>query len=538
MRAGLTASVGLTANPTANPTADMTADLAQARAWHQAGQLDRARQGYLALLARWPGHAPALAMLGLVDAQQGQLASAALRFEQSLRCDPAQPTVLVQLGRVLGLLQRDDDAMGCFRQAIALQPDLASAHANLGQALRRQQRLDEALRCCQRAVELAPGDALGHYFLGNVLRAMGCLAPALRSYQRSTEIDPQLADGHWNQSLLHLMLGDLAPGWRLYEWRWRVGSGVQQQRRFAQPLWLGETPLAGKTLLVHAEQGLGDTLQMCRYLPALAAQRARLLLQVPARLTALLATLDCPLQIVDNDQPLPPFDLHCPIMSLPLAMKTTLATVPAVLPAVLPAAMLAASPAAAPAAIPVTPPAARGYLAADPARVEAWRRRLGPKTRPRVGLVWRGAAGHPDDARRSAELAQLQALCRADIDWHGLQIELRPGDQALADAAGISLHCAQQQDFADTAALLSQLDLVIAVDTSVAHLAGAMGLPLWLMLAQPADFRWLLDRSDSPWYPSARLFRQSRSGDWADVLQAMAQALVERWPPASASSVA
>ena len=514
MRAGLTASVGLTANPTANPTADMTADLAQARAWHQAGQLDRARQGYLALLARWPGHAPALAMLGLVDAQQGQLAPAALRFEQSLRCNPAQPTVLVQLGRVLGLLQRDDEAMGCFRQAIALQPDLAAAHANLGQALRRQQRLDEALRCCQRAVELAPGDALAHYFLGNVLRALGRLAPALRSYQRSTEIDPQLADGHWNQSLLHLMLGDLAPGWRLYEWRWRVGSGVQQQRRFAQPLWLGETPLAGKTLLVHAEQGLGDTLQMCRYLPALAAQGARLLLQLPARLTALLATLDCALQIVDKDQPLPPFDLHCPIMSLPLAMKTTLANLPA------------------------AAHAAPGYLSADPARVEAWRRRLGPKTRPRVGLVWRGAAGHPDDARRSVELTQLQALWRADIEWHGLQIELRPGDQALADAAGISLHCAQQQDFADTAALLSQLDLVIAVDTSVAHLAGAMGLPLWLMLAQPADFRWLLDRSDSPWYPSARLFRQSRSGDWADVLQAMAQALVERWPPASASSAA
>ena len=534
----MTATVRSTADLTADPTADMTADLAQARAWHQAGQLDRARQGYLALLARWPGHAPALAMLGLVDAQQGQLAPAALRFEQSLRCDPAQPTVLVQLGRVLGLLQRDDEAIVCFWQAIALQPDLASAHANLGQALRRQQRLDEALRCCQRAVELAPGDALGHYFLGNVLRALGRFAPALRSYQRSTEIDPQLADGHWNQSLLLLMLGDLAQGWRLYEWRWRVGSGVQQQRRFAQPLWLGETPLAGKTLLVHAEQGLGDTLQMCRYLPALAAQRARLLLQVPARLTALLTTLNCPLQIVDNDQPLPPFDLHCPIMSLPLAMKTTLATVPAVLPAAMLAASPAASPAAAPAAIPVTPPAARGYLAADPARVEAWRRRLGPKTRPRVGLVWRGAAGHPDDARRSAELAQLQALCRADIDWHGLQIELRPGDQALADAAGISLHCEQQQDFADTAALLSQLDLVMAVDTSVAHLAGAMGLPLWLMLAQPADFRWLLDRSDSPWYPSARLFRQSRSGDWADVLPAMAQSLAERWPPVSASSVA
>ena len=522
MRAGVTASVGLTADP----TADMTADLAQARAWHQAGQLDRARQGYLALLARWPRHASALAMLGLVDAQQGQLAPAALRFEQSLRCDPAQLTVLVQLGRVLGLLQRDDEAMGCLRQAIALQSDLAAAHAHLGQALRRQQRLDEALRCCQRAVKLAPGDALAHYFLGNVLRAMGRLAPALRSYQRSTEIDPQLADGHWNQSLLHLMLGELAPGWRLYEWRWRVGSGVQQQRRFAQPLWLGETLLAGKTLLVHAEQGLGDTLQMCRYLPALAAQGARLLLQVPARLTALLPTLDCPLQIVDMDQPLPPFDLHCPIMSLPLAMKTTLATVPAVVPA----ASAAASPAAA--------PAAPGYLAADPARVEVWRRRLGPKTRPRVGLVWRGAAGHPDDARRSVELAQLQALWRADIEWHGLQVELRPGDQALANAAGISLHCAQQQDFADTAALLSQLDLVIAVDTSVAHLAGAMGLPLWLLLAQPADFRWLLDRSDSPWYPSARLFRQSRPGDWADVLQAMAQALAERWAPASASCAA
>ena len=522
MQAGLTATVGLTANPAADPTvdmtADMTADLAQARAWHQAGQLDRARQGYLALLARWPRHAPALAMLGLVDAQQGQLASAAVRFEQSLRCEPAQPTVLVQLGRVLGLLQRDDDAIGCFRQAIALQPGLAAAHANLGQALRRQQRLDEALGCCQRAVELAPGDALGHYFLGNVLRAMGCLAPALRSYQRSTEIDPQLADGHWNQSLLHLMLGDLTPGWRLYEWRWRVGSGVQQHRRFAQPLWLGETPLAGKTLLVHAEQGLGDTLQMCRYLPALAAQGARLLLQVPARLTALLATLACPLQIIDNDQPLPPFDLHCPMMSLPLAMQTTLANLPAAAPAA--AAYLSA------------------YLSADPARVEAWRRRLGPKTRPRVGLVWRGAAGHPDDARRSVELAQMQPLWRADIDWHGLQIELRPGDAALADAAGISLHCEQQRDFADTAALLSQLDLVIAVDTSVAHLAGAMGLPLWLMLAQPADFRWLLDRSDSPWYPSARLFRQSRPGDWAEVLQAMAQSLAERWPPASASNSA
>jgi hypothetical protein len=273
----------------------------------------------------------------------------------------------------------------------------------------------------------------------------------------------------------------------MYEWRWKVESPASQPRQFQEPLWLGDVSLAGQTILLHAEQGLGDTLQFCRYAPLVKSLGAHVLFEAPQILHPVLGGLEGIDQLFKKGDPLPGFDLQCPLLSLPLAFKTTIVTIPS----------------------------SGAYLKSEPELVKTWAIRLGERRVPRVGLVWSGNPGHGNDRNRSVSLAALLAQLPAGLDYVSLQKEIRDADRATLDAFGnVRFFGPELRDFADTAALSDLMDIVISVDTSVAHLCGALGKPTWMLLPFCPDWRWLLERNDSPWYDSMTLYRQPSVGDW------------------------
>jgi hypothetical protein len=305
---------------------------------------------------------------------------------------------------------------------------------------------------------------------------------------------------HCNAAALRLLTGDFDRGWVHYEWRWRKKSVIAANRNFTQPMWYGE-PIAGKKILIHSEQGLGDTIQFCRYVPLVAARGAQVIFEVQKTLQTIMAPLAGPGQVIAKGSPLPAIDLHCPLVSLPLAFGTRLETIP-----------------------PTT-----GYLSVTTRQATAWQSRLDGKPHPRIGLVWSGNPGHERDRERSIGLRSFVPLLDgvgADVTFVSLQKDVRAEDAALLrERADVLDYGNAIVDFSDTAALISQLDLVISVDTSVAHLAGALGKPVWILLTYFPDWRWLLGRDDSPWYPTARLFRQDKSRTWDGVIARVGQAL-------------
>jgi len=323
---------------------------------------------------------------------------------------------------------------------------------------------------------------------------------ALASYERSLALRPDYAEAVWNKALTLLLLGDFERGWPLYEWRWRHPKTRLHARNFGQPVWLGEAPITGRTILIHSEQGFGDALQFCRYAAWLADLGARVIVEVPRPLVGLLRSLRGASQVIAAGDTLPAFDVHCPMMSLPLAFRTTVASMP--LP--------------------------RGYLAADPTRVVYWSARLderfGPGASRRIGIAWSGSAAYGRDALRSLSFEQFaRALPRGDQVYVALQKDIRDSDRAaLATRPDVHLLA---EDFAETAAVIEGLDCVISTDTSIAHLAGALGKPVSILLSRVPDWRWMLDREDSPWYASARLYRQSVAGEWDPVLEQVRQAV-------------
>lgn len=397
-------------------------------------------------------------------------------------------------GVVLQDLRRLEESVSSYDRALEINPGIAEAYNNRGRALRALNRPEEALASYDQAIVLNPRFAQAFNNRGVALKVLGRLDSALASYECALELQPGFADAEWNIALLHLLAGDFERGWRLYEARW----ALQPARVFPQPLWLGERPIADKTILIHAEQGLGDAVQFCRYVPLIGRSNARIVLEVPRPLVSLASSLKADVRIVARGDELPPFDVHCPIMSLPLAFNTRLDSIPSEIP----------------------------YLFADAGKAAAVRRSLGPKTRPRVGLVWSGGATHADDRNRSISLASLGPILNLPMEFHSLQKEYCGADQAsLLGFPQIRDHQEELRDFSDTAALLSEMDLLVSVDTSVAHLAGALGKPVCILLPHAADFRWLLARSDSPWYPTATLFRQCSPGNWAGAIRSLKEYL-------------
>jgi Flp pilus assembly protein TadD len=472
---------------------------AEALRHHQAGKLTEAVPAYRRALALHPAYPEAWQNLGSVLSDLGRPEEAIPCLQRALSLRPDYPMAQLNLGNALWATNCPEAAIAAYRSAIALRPDFAEAHhclaILLGAVGAADARLDEAIASVRRALALQPGYAEAHNTFGNLLRTAGRTAEAVPCYRRAIALAPGYPDAHFNLGMALLALGDFEAGWRDYEWRWRTPQMMGAVRRFPAPQWQGE-PAEGRRVLIHAEQGAGDALQFCRYAPLLAERGFHVILEVPKTLARLCRSLAGVAEIALRGEPLPAFDLHVPMLSLPLILGTTLATIPRSVP----------------------------YLAAEPALVAAWRARLDPVIGPgrlRVGLAW---AGDPSlhlparaamDRRRSLAPARLAPL----FEIAGVQfVSLQKGGPPMPGEFPLIEEMSHAEDYAETAALLATLDLVIAVDTSVAHLAGALGQPVWLLDRFDPDWRWLIGRRDSPWYPTLRIYRQPRAGDWESVL--------------------
>jgi tetratricopeptide (TPR) repeat protein len=467
---------------------------------YRRGRLDTALTCFQEALKCDLSRAEGFAGLGLVFHTLRDFARALTSYEQGLRLEPDNAELLNGRGVSLIELRRPREALACFDRLLASCPDHADALGNRANALLRLGRVEDAVAAYERLLELAPNNAPLLANRAAALRRLDRPHEALMSAQKALAIKPDFAHARFVESVARLSLGDFAAGWRAYESRWHVGWLASQRHDYGAPLWLGKDSLAGKTILLHAEQGLGDTIQFVRYAPLLAAQGATVVLEVQQPLVRLLANARGVAKIVARKEPLPHYDFHCPLLSLPLACGTTLETIPAEIP----------------------------YLAPRQTDVAQWHARL-PRQRPLVGLVWSGERSHDNDLNRSMRLETLQPLLDLPgVSFASLQHEVREEDQALLKARGdVASIGAEFKDFADTAAAIAVLDAVIAVDTAVAHLAGAMGKPLFLLLPYAADFRWLRGRGDSPWYPSARLIRQPQFGEWDGAVGLLRQELVD-----------
>jgi tetratricopeptide (TPR) repeat protein len=467
---------------------------------HEMGMPEQALASFDRALALQPGLAEAHSNRGNALKDLKRFEEALSSYDAALALRPAYPEALSNRGVVLNEMKRRIEALESLDRALALRPDYAEALSNRGAVLHAMKRYDEALVSLDRALALRPDHAEAHCNRGAVLCELMRVEEALGCYDRALAARPDMPEAHWNEASLRLLLGDFARGWAEYEWRWKREALAKTVRAFPRPRWSGKDEIEGKTILLHSEQGYGDSIQFCRYAPLVAARGARVLLEVERPLRALMTTLAGVSQVLVKGEPLPQFDLHCPLLSLPLAFGTELSTIPARTP----------------------------YLHAAQERRDYWRARLGPTRRPRIGLAWSGNPSHHRDTDRSIALRALLPVLRSGATFVSLQKNVRPDDAAeLAARRDILDFAGSLDDFSDTAALIAELDLVISVDTSIAHLAGALGKPTWVLLPYLPDWRWLLGRDDSPWYPSLRLFRQDANRRWESVVARVREALGE-----------
>ncbi len=424
--------------------------------------------------------------------RQGELAQAEAIYKKVLKLQPKHVDALHLLGVIAGQMGKYQLAADLIGKAIKIQPNNAAFYSNRGNALHELKQVDAALASFDQAIAIKPDFVDAFYNRGSVLQELNQLDAAVASYDQAIALKPDFAKAGFNKALALLLSGNFEKAWELYEWRWQCGdASMSPKRLFRQPLWLGKESISGKTILLHSEQGLGDTIQFCRYAKLVTELGARVIMEAPKPLLSLLKVLEGVAELVEANTPLPAFDVHCPLLSLPLACKTKLDTIP-------------------------TAPA---YLKSDPAKVAGWECKLGVKTQPRVGIVWSGTTSKKKHLNRNIPLAELVRHLPDTCEYVSLQKEVREPDQAtLGKCPQIKHYGAELNDFADTAALCELMDWVICVDTSVAHLAGALGKPTWVLLPFNPDWRWLLDRSDSVWYPSMTLYRQSAVGDWTSVL--------------------
>ena len=396
-------------------------------------------------------------------------------------------------GNVLHKLKRLEEALSSYDKAISLHEDYAEAYSNRGLVLQDLKRLEEALSSYDKAISLHEDYAEAYSNRGTVLEELKRLDEALSSYEKAISINKDYAEAYWNSSICYLLAGNFNEGWARYEWRWQSKSISKTAgiRKFSQPLWLGTEVLKDQTIFLYAEQGLGDTIQFSRYVSLVAGLGAKVVLEVQPSLVKLLSYLEGISQIISKGDKLPNFDYQCPLMSLPLAFKTELKTIPSV----------------------------SKNISTDEKKVEKWQAILGEKTKPRVGIVWSGAVNHKNDLQRSLKLSQLITHLPSDYEYLSLQKEISDVDkEVLIECCKIKHFGDDLKDFTDTAALCELIDIVISVDTSVAHLAGTLGKNTWVLLPYSPDWRWLLDRNDSPWYSSVKLYRQEKINDWESAL--------------------
>jgi TPR repeat/Glycosyltransferase family 9 (heptosyltransferase) len=417
-------------------------------------------------------------------------------FDQAILLDPSRAEPYYKRANAYKDLDQNEAAIASYDQAIERRPHYAHAYCNRGVVEQALGRMEAAYLSYARAIALDPADFMAPYNRALLMQDCSRWEEAIADYDRAIALNPQFADALYNRAMAQLFLGDFEAGWRGYEWRWvnarRLGIG--EARTFKEPRWQGEE-IAGKRLLLYAEAGLGDTLQFCRYATLCARSGASVILEVQAPLVGLLGRLEGVSRVTAAGTDPPAFDYQSPLLSLPLAFKTNLTTIPA-------------------------PPS---YLQAEDVQISQWRHRLGPRSRPRIGLAWSGNPRNAIDPRRSIRLADLIEYLPIEFEYYRLQTHVREYDRAaLESSASILSFDDELLDFENTAALCACLDIVITVDTSLAHLAGALGRRTWVLLAHTPDFRWLRDRNDSPWYPSLKLYRQNAASDWTGVFERVA----------------
>ena len=401
----------------------------------------------------------------------------------------------IQQAQALHRGGRLDDARTLCEEVLREAPGHFEALSLLALTAAQQDDFALAIAVYDRVIAINPGSADAYSNRGASLAGLNRWNEALANFDQAIAIRPGHAEAHFSRAILWLLQGDFARGWVEFEWRWETphGRALRERKGFSPPLWLGAEAIAGKTILLHCERGLGDTLQFCRFAGLVRDLGATVLLQVQEPLVGMLSQVEGVSQVFADTRPPPPFDVHCPLLSLPLALKIDLATIPA-----------------------------ENYLSAPLAALARRRARLGKSTKPRIGLVWRGDPDNPVDHKRSLTLAQLLPSLPGGFQYLSLQKELTELEQRAVAAHSVDVSLRQELNFVETAALCECVDLVISVDTSVAHLSAALGRKTWILLPFNPDCRWLLDRHDSPWYPSARLYRQARTGDWQEVLTRVA----------------
>jgi tetratricopeptide (TPR) repeat protein len=469
---------------------------------HQ-GKLDDAVACYRRALELKPEFVEAHNNLGSILNEQGKLDEAVACFRRVLEIKPDFAEAHSSLGNALHEQGKLEEAAVCHHRALELNPDFAEAHSNLGAVLQDWDKLDDAVACYRRALELKPDYAQAQSNLGTAFMYQGKLDEALACYRRTLELSPDFADAHWGRAFTWLLTGNWQHGWPEYEWRWQMKGATP--RRLPQPLWSGE-PLTGRTILLHVEQGIGDTIQFIRYASIIKPQGAAVVLECPKPLIALLEGCPGVDQFVGQREDLPAFDVHTPLLSVPGILKTSPETVPAKIP----------------------------YLFPRPALVEQWRERLIEIDGFKVGISWQGNPKYRGDRSRSiplrrfAPLAQIPGVCLISLQ-KGVGTDQLAEVRNLFPVTDLAAELDEQSGpFMDTAAVMKNLDLVITSDTASAHLAGALGVPVWVALSFVPDWRWLLDRSDSPWYPTMQLFRQKERGNWQGVFEEIKNALCQR----------
>jgi tetratricopeptide (TPR) repeat protein len=474
----------------AQPAGDDKTDelLGSAQLYLRQNQLVAAARCYLEIMRRQPDCFEACWRLGLLLNQFNQLDQSLQCLRAAARIAPGSPKINLVLGAVLKRLNRFEEAAVCCQREIEIDPANADAHYNLGLVLQNLGRLEEAAGAYRRALELRPGyvDALVN--LGCLLREQSQPEAALGCFEQALRQEPQNPEPHWELCTTLLSLGRFERGWKEYEWRWKLKDFTSRPEKFPQPLWDG-SDLGGRRILLHGEQGFGDIIQFARYATLVARRHGDVILACPQPLRCLLETIPGVRQVVTSRAALPQFDVHAPLLSLPAIFGTSLQTVPAEIP----------------------------YLFPAP---NSFRLERGANRTLNVGIVWAGDPAHRNDRNRSMPLDLFQPLASLPgIRWHSLQAGERAAELARLEPAHRPIDLGSRfRDFADTAQAIQQLDLVISVDTAVAHLTGALGKPIWTLLPFAAEWRWMLEREDTPWYPAMRLFRQASPGDWKGLL--------------------
>lgn len=485
------------------PAASRAQAMDRAAAAFGAGRVDEALALCEEILRTDPRHFYALHLSGAIALQRARWDDAVAFATRALAVRPDHPEVLANRGAAWRRLGRFPEALADYDRVLGASPGAADARHNRGVALAALGRHDEAIAEYVRALQAAPGFAEASHNLGVSLAALNRHAEAVEAHSRALALDPSHTRARWHRGLSLLVQGRFREGFADYEARHALGDARSAMREAPGTPWTGAEDLAGRTVLLLAEQGFGDTLLFVRFARTLHERGARVVLAAQRELVTLLATLPCLAQVVGPGEPLPPHDFTCPLASLPARLGMRLEDIPAQQP-------------------PLVPPHAV---------LERWRARLQGVAHPRIGIAWAGGLGDGRVDPRAMRADEWRALRELPATWVSLQKRVTPEEAAQLDAGRAVLHFEQElADFADTAALMSQLDLVVSIDTAVAHLAGAMARPVWILLPFAADWRWLLARDDTPWYPGARLFRATRPGDWPSVLHRVADELRVRFP--------